>query len=61
MNLSDLTLPTVLGDALHLISLSALPAALFSLGGVLYRYRPEGDATTPGETTTKCYYEVVFG
>ncbi len=25
---------------------AALPAALFGLGGVLYRYRPEGDAGT---------------
>ena len=24
---------------------TALPAALFGLGGVLYRYRPEGDKT----------------
>lgn len=25
---------------------AALPAALFGLGGVLYRYRPEGDTRT---------------
>jgi predicted permease len=25
---------------------AALPAALFGLGGVLYRYRPEGDMRT---------------
>jgi len=36
----------VLTDALDLIARAALPAALFGLGGVLYRYRPEGDMRT---------------
>ncbi len=43
VNLSGITLPHVLNDALDLIIRTALPAALFGLGGVLYRYRPEGD------------------
>ena len=33
-------------DALDLIIRAALPVALFGLGGVLYRYRPEGDRAT---------------
>ncbi len=43
VNLSGLTLPGVLAEAVALVARSALPAALFGLGGVLYRYRPEGD------------------
>lgn len=43
VNLSGLVLPGVLTDALDLVTRAALPAALFGLGGVLYRYRPEGD------------------
>ncbi|MBT8456086.1 MAG: AEC family transporter [Rhodobacteraceae bacterium] len=43
VNLSGITLPLVIDDALSLIISAALPAALFGLGGVLYRYRPEGD------------------
>lgn len=43
VNLGGLPLPGVLWDALDLMVRAALPAALFGLGGVLYRYRPEGD------------------
>lgn len=43
VNLSGLPIPGVLADALDLIVRAALPVALFGLGGVLYRYRPEGD------------------
>lgn len=46
VNLTQTALPGVLSDALDLISRAALPAALFALGGVLYQYRPEGDAKT---------------
>lgn len=42
-NLSGLVLPTVAGEAIDLIARAGLPAALFGLGGVLFRYRPEGD------------------
>jgi len=45
VNLGNITLPTVLIDAVDLVIGAALPAALFGLGGVLYRYRPEGDGT----------------
>jgi predicted permease len=43
VNLSGLPMPGVLTDAVDLMARAALPAALFGLGGVLYRYRPEGD------------------
>lgn len=43
VNLSGMTLPHVLTDAVDMMSRAALPAALFGLGGVLVRYRPEGD------------------
>lgn len=46
VNLSGLTLPSVVDDALSLLVRAALPAALFALGGVLLQYRPEGDFKT---------------
>ena len=45
-NIAGLPIPQVADDALSLIARAALPAALFALGGVLYQYRPEGDAMT---------------
>ncbi|SFS05985.1 AEC family transporter [Yoonia litorea] len=46
VNISGLPMPGVLTDAIDLMVRAALPAALFGLGGVLYRYRPEGDLRT---------------
>ncbi|WP_171128203.1 MULTISPECIES: AEC family transporter [unclassified Ruegeria] len=46
VNLSGIVIPSVLDDALRMITLAALPAALFALGGVLVKYRPEGDLRT---------------
>lgn len=46
VNLGGVPLPGVLTDAVNLVSRAALPAALFGLGGVLVRYRPEGDLRT---------------
>ena len=46
VNLGQVPMPGVLTDALDLVVRAALPAALFGLGGVLYRYRPEGDLRT---------------
>jgi predicted permease len=43
VNLTGLPLPTFAWSAIDLITRAALPAALFGLGGVLTRYRPEGD------------------
>ncbi|QBX34061.1 AEC family transporter [Paracoccus liaowanqingii] len=40
---AGLVLPQGVWDAADMIARSALPAALFGLGGVLFRYRPEGD------------------
>ena len=48
VNLTGVALPVVLNDALDLMVRAAIPAALFGLGGVLYRYRPEGDYRTIG-------------
>ncbi len=46
VNLANIPLPLVFTDAVDLMVRAALPAALFGLGGVLYRYRPEGDMRT---------------
>lgn len=43
VNLTHLPVPRVAGEALDMLAKSAVPVALFGLGGVLYRYRPEGD------------------
>lgn len=45
-NLSGLPIPAAMDGALDLISRAAVPAALFGLGGVLLRYKPEGDLKT---------------
>jgi predicted permease len=44
VNLSGLPLPAIAWSAIDMVIAAALPAALFGLGGILYRYRPEGDA-----------------
>lgn len=46
VNLGHVPVPNALSDAIDLMTRAALPAALFGLGGVLYRYRPEGDMRT---------------
>ena len=46
VNLTALPMPGVLTDAIDLVARAALPVALFGLGGVLVRYRPEGDMRT---------------
>ena len=43
VNLGHIPMPGPLTAAIDMISLAALPAALFGLGGVLLRYKPEGD------------------
>ncbi|WP_420584414.1 AEC family transporter [Ruegeria sp.] len=48
VNLSGLMIPTVVDDALRLVTRAALPVALFALGGVLVKYRPEGDLRAIG-------------
>lgn len=48
VNLTGLALPGALRRAVELIAGAALPTALFALGGVLVRYRPEGDLRLVG-------------
>lgn len=43
VNVSGLPLPGVLAEAIDMLGGAGIPAALFGLGGVLFRYRPEGD------------------
>ena len=43
VNLTGIELPGVLTDALDLLVSAAIPVALFGLGGMLVRYKPEGD------------------
>lgn len=43
VNISHAPLPQPLWDAVGLMNRAAIPVALFGLGGVLVRYRPEGD------------------
>ena len=45
-NIAGIPVPGMANDALSLIARAALPTALFALGGVLVRYRPEGDLRT---------------
>lgn len=46
VNVTSAPIPGVLTDAIDMMVRAALPAALFGLGGVLFRYRPEGDLKT---------------
>ena len=48
VNLTGLPVPGVVNDALDLLIRAALPAALFGLGGILVRYRLEGDLRVIG-------------
>jgi hypothetical protein len=43
VNLAGLPLPAIAWSGIDMVIAAALPAALFGLGGVLHRYRPEGD------------------
>lgn len=43
VNLAGLSLPSLVTPALDMVVRTALPVALFGMGGVLYQYRPEGD------------------
>lgn len=42
-HLTGHALPPPIMDAMDMLARAALPAALFGLGGVLFRYRPDGD------------------
>jgi predicted permease len=43
VNLSGFALPEPVETGLSILARAALPVALFAIGGVLYRYKPEGD------------------
>ena len=43
VNIADVALPQAFLDGANMVATTALPAALFGMGGVLYQYRPEGD------------------
>jgi malonate transporter and related proteins len=43
LNLSGLSLPSFADSAAKMLASAAIPAALFGLGGVLLRYRPQGE------------------
>ena len=43
---AGLVMPEGFWAAVDMLARAALPAALFGLGGILYRYRPEGDMAT---------------
>ena len=43
VNLSGVPFPQVATSSVDMMARTAIPAALFGLGGVLLRYRPEGD------------------
>jgi malonate transporter and related proteins len=46
VNLSGQTVPAFVMVAVDMMTRAAIPAALFGLGGVLIRYKPEGDRAT---------------
>ena len=48
VNLGGIPLPAPVTGTIDLMVRAALPAALFGLGGVLVRYRPEGDLKVIG-------------
>lgn len=48
VNLFGMPLPGVVVSAVDMMVKAAIPAALFGLGGVLLRYRPEGDMRAIG-------------
>ena len=43
VNIADVALPKAFLDGTNMVATTALPAALFGMGGVLYQYRPEGE------------------
>jgi malonate transporter len=52
VNISGLPLHATVWAGVDMMSSAALPTALFGLGGVLFRYRPEGDMKAIAFVTT---------
>ena len=46
VNILGLSIADTIQASIDMITAVALPAALFGMGGILYQYRPEGDAGT---------------
>ena len=44
VNILGLSIGETIQGSIDMITAVALPAALFGMGGILYQYRPEGDA-----------------
>ena len=44
VNILGLSIADTIQASINMITAVALPAALFGMGGILYQYRPEGDA-----------------
>ena len=44
VNILGLSIADTIQASIDMITAGALPAALFGMGGILYQYRPEGDA-----------------
>ncbi|KAF0676099.1 AEC family transporter [Profundibacterium mesophilum] len=64
LNLSGLTLSPVIWEGVDLMARAALPTALFALGGILMRYRPEGDLRVIGwicATSLLVHPAIAFG
>ena len=43
VNITEVALPKAFLEGTNMVATTALPAALFGMGGVLYQYRPEGN------------------
>ncbi len=56
-NILELSLPRVLAVPVEMIASSAIPAALFALGGILSQYKPSGDLKIIGMI---CFLTLVF-
>lgn len=56
-NILGLSLPSVLAVTVEMIASSAIPAALFALGGILSQYKPSGDLKIIGII---CFLTLVF-
>ena len=52
VNFTGLWIPASIDAATEMVARAALPAALFGLGGVLVRYKPEGDMKVIAMVTT---------
>lgn len=54
VNFSGLPLPAPLWAGAEMLGRAAIPVALFGLGGVLWRYKPEGDMRLIGVVLVAC-------